>query len=274
MTANRFLRILLVTLIACGSALAQGTQPWRGKACAVVLTYDDALDCHLDTVVPLLDSLGFKGTFYVSGYFPGFRSRTTEWAEIAKRGHELGNHTLFHPCDSRPPGRDWVVPEYDLRTYTVRRMRDEIQMANVLLRALDGCTIRSFAYPCGDAKAGDSSYVGIVRRLFPGARGVEGNLRTLREVDLYNVGSFMIADESSEQLVRLVEKARTQQALLVFLFHGVGGGHSISVPAAAHRQLLEYLKAHEQVIWVAPFREMVRYLRDVRGEPWRLSEGE
>lgn len=40
---------------------------WRNKRCAVVLTYDDALDVHLDHVIPQLDSSGFKGTFYLTG---------------------------------------------------------------------------------------------------------------------------------------------------------------------------------------------------------------
>jgi sialate O-acetylesterase len=77
----------------------------------------------------------------------------------AEKGNELGNHTLFHPCEGKAPGREWVNPEYDLNIYSVERMTDEIKMTNILLNALDGKTKRTFAYPCGDKSAGNSSYV-------------------------------------------------------------------------------------------------------------------
>ena len=49
-------------------ANAQSNAAWQGKKCAVVLTYDDALNVHLDNVIPLLDSLNFKGTFYLTAF--------------------------------------------------------------------------------------------------------------------------------------------------------------------------------------------------------------
>ena len=49
-------------------------QVWNGKKCTVVLTYDDALNVHLDNAIPLLDSFRLKGSFYLSGYFPGCRN--------------------------------------------------------------------------------------------------------------------------------------------------------------------------------------------------------
>src|SRR4051812_35140370 len=84
---------------------AQNNSVWNGKKCAVALTYDDALDVHLTNVVPVLDSLGLKGTFYLSGYFPGFFNNPKRWKAVADKGHELANHTLFHPCAGDKPGR-------------------------------------------------------------------------------------------------------------------------------------------------------------------------
>src|SRR5262245_64846761 len=89
---------------------AQDTNLWHGKTCAVSLTYDDALNVHLDNAIPILDSLGLRGTFYLSGYFPAFRERVADWKAAAAKGHELGNHTLFHPCTGKLPGREWVKP--------------------------------------------------------------------------------------------------------------------------------------------------------------------
>jgi sialate O-acetylesterase len=152
-------------------------------------------------------------------------------------------------------------------------MADEIRMANVLLESIDGGSPRSFAYPCGDRTAGDSSYLEEVRRLFPCARGVEGKLQTLDEIDPYDVGACMIVKKTAEEMIGLVERAAARKALLVFLFHGVGGGHAIDVPASSHRALLAYLKSREGVVWVAPLREVIEFVRETRAEVWR-SQGQ
>ncbi len=252
--------LLLFAALAAGAQAKEGA-PWHGRKCAVCLTYDDALNVHLDNVVPLLDSLGLKATFYISGFFPSFRNRSTEWKSVAAKGNELGNHTLFHPCEGRAPGREWVKPEYDLNGYTLRRMVDEIDMANVLLRAIDGKSRRTFAYPCGDTRVDDTSYVGEITTRFIAARGVEGKMETMGEIDPYRIGAYMINGQSGDELISLVRAATERNALLVFLFHGVGGEHNLNVSLAAHSQLLHFLKKNEKGIWVAPLIEIVEYLR-------------
>lgn len=262
----RYLGLAIMLAITILPLQGQNNGLWRGKKCAVVLTYDDALNVHLDKVVPALDSLGLKGTFYLSGFFPSFRARIRDWSVVAQRGHELGNHTLYHPCERNAPGREWVPPDYDLGRYTVRRIVDEIAMANSLLEAIDGRTQRTFAYPCGDTKAGDSSYVSEVKGFFPGARGVQGKMQTIGDIDLYDVGSYMINGHSGEEMIRLVRDGEAKSALVVFLFHGVGGEHSLNVSVAEHRKLLSFLKEHEQEIWVATLMDVCVWVRESRKE--------
>lgn len=253
---------LLIFLSGSGIQMnAQNNGMWHNKKCAVVLTYDDALKVHLDNVVPLLDSLGLKGTFYLSGYFPAFRARVADWKSVAAKGHELGNHTLFHPCTGKLPGREWVKPDYDLGNYTMQRLVDEIKMANTLLEALDGKTKRSFAYPCGDTKIGDSSYVDKIRNDFVAARGVKGEMPKINEIDLYNVGAYMINGQSGEELVALVKQAMQSNALIVFLFHGVGGEHSLNISLSDHSRLLHFLKQNEKDIWIAAFADIAEHIR-------------
>ncbi|OYW18655.1 MAG: chitooligosaccharide deacetylase, partial [Sphingobacteriales bacterium 12-47-4] len=101
-------QLLLVGLFLGNITLhAQFNQPWQGKKCAVVITYDDAIDQHLDNALPVLDSLGLKATFYVTAFSPSVQNRMEEWRAMATKGHELGNHTLYHPC-AGGPGREWV----------------------------------------------------------------------------------------------------------------------------------------------------------------------
>jgi sialate O-acetylesterase len=254
--------LLLLLSLSFFTTYAQKDNVWHNKKCAIVLTYDDALKTHLDNVIPLLDSLGFRGTFYLSGFFPSFRERVKDWTLVAKKGHELGNHTLFHPCEGKAPGREWVKSDYDLNKYTTQRIIDEIRMANTLLETMDGKTIRTFAYPCGDMKVGDSSYVDKIKEIFIAARGVEGKMQKINEIDLYNIGSYMINGQSGNELIGLVKKAIENNSLLIFLFHGVGGEHSLNVSLNDHRTLLYFLKQNENDIWIAPLIEIAEFIKD------------
>ena len=97
---------------------AQFNPAWRGKKAAVVLTYDDALNVHLDNAIPLLDSLGLKGTFYLTAFAQGSKDRIADWRKAATNGHEMGNHTLFHPCVGGT-GREWVTVDNDMNNYSL-----------------------------------------------------------------------------------------------------------------------------------------------------------
>ena len=63
---------------------------WRGKKCAVCLTYDDALNVHLDHAVPLLEALGLRATFYIWGCFPAFGRRLADWKRPLGARHAKG----------------------------------------------------------------------------------------------------------------------------------------------------------------------------------------
>ena len=205
---------------------AQTVGPWQGKKCAVVLTYDDAIDQHLDNAVPVLDSLGLKASFYITASSPSIQARMNEWKQLSADGHELGNHTLFHPCYGGPD-RSWVKPEYDMRNYTVQRMIDETRMTNVFLQSLDGKTRRTFAYTCGDMKIGDSSFINPMKKDFVAARAVRNEMHPINQIDLYNVDCYVVNGESSAQLIGWVKKAMETHSLLVILFHWSRGRQCI-----------------------------------------------
>ncbi len=78
----------------------------KWKKCAVSLTYDDALNINLDKIIPALDSVKLKGTFYLIASSKAFTNRLKEWKVAANHVHELANHTLFHPCTG---GREEVL---------------------------------------------------------------------------------------------------------------------------------------------------------------------
>ena len=254
---------LLFVLIIIASSLtsySQTVQPWKGKKCAVVLTYDDALNEHLDNAIPVLDSLGLKATFYITAFSQSMQTRLKEWKKLASEGYELGNHTLYHPCIGGK-GREWVKPEYDLNNYTVKRMIDETRMTNVFLQALDGKTKRTFAFTCGDMKIGDSSFIYAMKDDFIAARAVRAEMHKINEIDLLNVDCYMVNGETGAQMIEWVKKAMETNSLLVILFHGVGGGNALNVSLPAHREFLQYLKKNEKNIWIAPMLEVAEYIK-------------
>jgi len=251
---------------SASKCFSQTNQPWQGKKCAVVLTYDDAIDQHLDNAIPVLDSLGLKATFYLTAFSNSIHSRLNDWKKLAVTGHELGNHTLYHPCDASLNGRAWVQPDNDLSKYTIKRMENEIRMTNVFLQALDGKTKRTFAFTCGDMKIGDSAFMNGMKNDFVAARAVRNQMHTINEVDLYNTDCYVVANNSFEEMKTWVDKAIQSHSLLVILFHGVGGGNGLDVTIAAHRQLLSYIKQNEKDIYVKPMIEMAAHIKD-----WQIS---
>jgi len=243
---------------------AQTSTTWNGRSCAVELTYDDGLNVDLSNVIPALDSVGLKGTFYISDYFDGLKNQIFNWRKAAGEGHELGNHTIWHPCEGGRPGREFVKPETDLNNYTVSRMVKEIKTMNNILKAIDGKEERTFAYPCGDTRIHDTAYLDGLKNEFIAARGVTPEMLPINKIDLYNIGCYGINGQTGEQLIELVKKAMTTRTLLVFLFHGVGGEHSLNVSLEAHSRLLHYLKQHENEIWIAPMIDVAAFIKSNR----------
>jgi len=259
---KRLFIILLISQLVLQNTNAQFNQPWRGKKAAVVLTYDDALNVHLDNAIPLLDSMGLKGTFYLTAFAPGCKERIAEWRKAAANGHELGNHTLYHPCIGNMPGREWVNGENDMSRYSIQRMINEVRMTNVFLQAVDGKTKRTFAFTCGDMKIGDSSFISSMKNDFTAARAVRNQMHKINEIDLYNMDCYVVNGETGEQMIEWVKQAVQTNSLLVILFHGVGGEHSLNVSLQAHRELLQYLKKNENDLLIAPMVEVAEHIND------------
>ncbi|MCV9385395.1 polysaccharide deacetylase family protein [Reichenbachiella sp. ABR2-5] len=225
----------------------------------MVLTYDDALDVHLDNAIPVLDSLGLKATFYITAN--ASKGRMYDWKRVAQNGHELGNHTLYHPCLGGE-GREWVIPENDLRNYNTQEIVREIEMTELYLRALDGKSSRTFAYTCGDTETSEGSFIPEIKDKFTALRGVDSQLNHIETMDFTDIKCYGLDGHSAEEMIQWAEKAREENALLVILFHGVGGGHSLNVSLENHRKFLEYLKTNEADYWVTTMEEAAQHCKD------------
>jgi len=238
---------------------AQHKMQWPGhKKAVIVLTYDDALESQLDNAVPQLEAAGLKATFFLTG---DINSVTIpRWRKLAKKGYELGNHTLFHPCatvDDNPVSSSG---------YTVQGILSEIDEMNHFLFAVDGKVSRTYAYPCTETTVGDGKdYVNALKKsnLIKYARvggDTDAVVTDFKQLNPLTVPSYGIEDNNTgEQLIDFVKKAEKRGGMGVFMFHGVGGDY-ITVSSKAHQQLITYLRRHKKHIWITTFQAAMDYI--------------
>lgn len=240
--------ILLYTL----PVQAQAVHWPAGKQAAIVLTYDDALPSQLKNAAPQLERAGLKATFFLTSDIDSLS--IPQWRKLAKKGYELGNHTVFHPCADTD---DNPVPS---EPYTAYRIIREIEVMDRFLFAIDGKTKRTFAYPCAETFVGGKDYVDSLRRytLVKYARAGGDSSAVINDfihLDTLRVPSYGLeGGENGKQLIAFVQRVEAKGGLGIIMFHGVGGDY-ITVSAEAHQQLVDYLRKHQRDIWVTTFKQ-------------------
>jgi peptidoglycan/xylan/chitin deacetylase (PgdA/CDA1 family) len=233
----------------------------NGQKAAVSLAYDDALDSQLDNAIPALNKYGLKGTFYLQLSSAVIDKRLPEWRAAAKKGHELGNHTLFHQCSKSKPGRDWVGVHRDLDKVSVEQMKDQVIMANTMLYSIDGKRDRTFTAPCIDKEAGGQNYIDAVKAEFVAIKLEGGNVvPDMNKLDPYAVPVAFPAGVTGQQLIDIVKEAAAKGTMANFTFHGVGGDH-LTTSTEAHEELLKYLAANKKIYWVDTFVNEMKYVK-------------
>ncbi|OGT55365.1 MAG: polysaccharide deacetylase [Gammaproteobacteria bacterium RIFCSPHIGHO2_12_FULL_63_22] len=232
-----------------------------GKRAAVSLAYDDAINSQLDNAIPALDKHGLKGSFYLTLSSDTVAKRLPEWRAAAAKGHELGNHTLFHQCSRSKPGRDWVTPENDLDQLAATQLAAQVRVGNAMLHAIDGKTTRTFTVPCGDLLAAGQPYLPLVKADFVAIKSGEGGvIADMQALDPHAVGVIAPNDVTGAQLIARVDEAIEKGTMVNFTFHGIGGDYLV-VSTQAHDELLAYLDAHRDVVWTDTFINIMEHVK-------------
>lgn len=247
--------------IICHFAHANNTSIWPNNArAAISLSYDDGLSSQLDNALPALDKYQLKGTFYIVANAQAVRERLSEWRNVAKNGHELGNHTLFHPCDGDKPNRGWVQPHNNLQTKTIKEQVEEVQLANTFLEAIDGERIRTFTTPCFDHFVSKQNYLPFITDMFIGIKTHANAMpKTMAQFNVKSAAVFAPDNHSGEELIAVAKQAASNGTIANFTFHGIGGDH-LSVTTQAHNALLKYLSDNKDIYWVDTYRNISLYL--------------
>ena len=232
--------------------------PWpHGATAAVSLTYDDAIQSQLDNAVPALAKHGLVATFFLTGASSVLERAPDKYRDLVKAGHELGSHTMNHPCDR---ALSFVQPGMALQDYDQARMDAELNESIKQLHDLGQPEPLTFAYPCGSTWIGETrvSYVPSIQKSFLAARGVAGSVVDPRHARLFEVPSVM-GNASAEALIGWVDAALSSGGWVVFTFHGVAGDY-LPVEAKAHEALLAYLEAHRQTVWTERFGTVAQFV--------------
>ncbi|HZU46657.1 MAG TPA: polysaccharide deacetylase family protein [Mycobacterium sp.] len=222
----------------------------NGKRAALSISFDDARPSQLDNGIEILDQYGLAGTFYV---LPDMvRSRLAGWEKVVAAGHEIGNHTVTHPCS----GNYTFSRSNALEHYTLERLeRDELLAANDAIEELLATKPRTFAYPCAQRFVGvgeqTQSYVPLVARHFIVGRGGFDEVPNDPTIcDLAQITSLDIDGAGPERLRSLVQWALDEGRWLVLAGHDVGDSTPQSVPPSSLEALCRYARELQVELWV------------------------
>ncbi|NQU10348.1 polysaccharide deacetylase family protein [bacterium] len=224
--------------------------PWPdGNECAVSLSYDDARLSQIDAGIPLLNRYGIRGTFYVS--IPALEKRLPQWREAVRAGHEIGNHTVHHPCSANFP---WDTAHV-LEELTFAQMDWELTEANACIEKLVGVVPQSFAYPCGQKYVGRGrrtrSYVPLVARRSLIGRGFSDEYaNNPRRCDLAQVFGINFDPLTVPQVLDWIAKARRMRGWVVFAGHEMGREGYQAMSAAVLEKVCQHLTEPNNGIWV------------------------
>ena len=235
----------------------------QDKRAALSLTFDDARSSQIDRGLPILAAHGVRATFYVS--LENVRLRLDEWRRALEEGHEIGNHTLTHPCSGNFP---WSRANA-LEDYTLERMEAELIDANREVQELLGVTPTTFAYPCGETFVGRGeevvSYVPLVARLFQAGRGAfDTRHNDPAFCDLAQVGSCEADGAGFRELKSLLDLATQQGGWLILFSHEVGEEGRQTTRSNTLGALCRHVQDPANGIWVDTVDVIGRYIHQAR----------
>jgi peptidoglycan-N-acetylglucosamine deacetylase len=259
----RVLLAAVLTLTFHHSNAQQTTQPFKwpeGKKFAISLSFDDARQSQVIVGTSLLDAYGVKATFFV---VPSAVELQLEgWKKAVASGHEIGNHSLTHPCT----GNFAWSRDNALENYSLKQMRSNLLECNKQLEKLLNVKAEVFAYPCGQKFVGSGtktqSYVPLVAEMFLLGRGWKdeapndpnyGNFAQLTGMEMDG--------KNFDELLPLIKDASEKGLWLVLAGHEMGESGEQTTRLSMLKQLMEYAKDPANGIWIAPMGTVAKYIK-------------
>ena len=235
----------------------------NGKKMAISLTFDDARLSQADNCIPLLDRYGVTGTFYVLP--SNLTERIEAWKKAAKKGHEIGNHTLYHACSNN---FEWSRT-HSLEETTLQQLEEQLDSSNLFIEKTLGVKVVSFAYPCGQKYVGKGentkSYVPLIARHFETGRSwhdEDANDPTF--CNMVQLNGMEMDGKSFEELKSLIDKAKLKEKWLILAGHDVNNGGDQTTRLESLEALIQYAADPSNEIWLDNVHHIASYIKTHR----------
>jgi peptidoglycan-N-acetylglucosamine deacetylase len=235
----------------------------EGKKMALTFTFDDARLSQIDMGIPLLDKYGVKATFYISP--ESMMKRLEKWKMAVLNGHEIGNHSLYHPCS----GNFTWSRNKALEEYTLQKMMTELDSASRLVREMLGVYPVSFAYPCGQTFVGRGinvqSYVPLIAFMFESGRGwLNEAPNDPAYCDLSQLNAIELDGKSFEQVLELIETARVNGNWLILAGHEMNEGGFQTSQLRTIEAICKYAVDPANGIWIDNVHNIASFVKQKR----------
>ncbi|MGZ7046328.1 MAG: polysaccharide deacetylase family protein, partial [Candidatus Aminicenantales bacterium] len=245
---------------------AAGAAPFRwpgGKRAAISLTFDDARQSQVDTGLPLLDRYKVKATFYVSP--DNVKERLEGWKRAVKSGHEIGNHTMTHPCT----GNYAFSKANALEDLSLDRMAREIDEASLAIETMLSVKPISFAYPCCQTFVGRGmavkSYVPLVaERFLTGRLGLNEAANDPGICDLSQLLAQGSDGTTFGELKALIDQAVSEGRWLILAGHEIAESGYQTTSVKTLETLCRYASDPANGLWIDTVGRIGKYVADNR----------
>lgn len=221
--------------------------PWNGAKASVSLTFDDGYDSHRKIVIPALDKIGMKATFYVCAQNIG--EHNEDWIAAGSEGHEIGNHSIHH----LDPTKLTEAQEYDETVGAQKQLQDAYKTQVV-----------SYDYPYTNP-ANLKKYLENTHVSARGGWGFSYYMNPSTTPDWLNIPAQATRAWTTDtkpsfatDYKKWIDTALSQSAWTVFMIHDIGQD---SLQVNEFNQLINYLDSNKSDIWVAPFATVSGYWR-------------
>ena len=235
------------------------------KKMGLSLTFDDARLTQIDKGIPLLDKYNVKATFYVSP--DKMEKRIDGWKKAVNNGHDIGNHSVVHPCS----GNFTWARSRAIEDYTLQKMHAELDSATQIIENLLGVTPSSYAYPCGQTFIGKAketqSLVPLISSMFESGRTwmAEAPNDPLY-CDMAQITGMEMDGKSFEQIKVLIDKAKETGSWLVLAGHEMDEGGNQTTLLNTLEAVCQYAMDPANEIWIDNVHSIAKYVRGKRGD--------
>jgi peptidoglycan/xylan/chitin deacetylase (PgdA/CDA1 family) len=266
--------IIVCFLLYCGNSYihaqeSPGTDPWPAKSlvfldyqfarwyqfktAALTLTFDDGYRNQFVKALPLLNERNIRSSFYIVTSRVG-NGPTPGWDTLraaAIQGHEIGSHTMHHADLSFLTS----VPAY------ADSLRRELQDSrDIIDQHIPEQRCETLAWPFGQV---NNLAIWEAEKYYMTCRGSNNQTEGPVPKNYFNVSSrYIYHDTPLEVCNAYVYNVLFTHGWLVERLHQIDTGYYEPIPLPLLTAHLDYIKANEQGLWIAPLNLVIKYIRE------------